>query len=331
MSAWEYLKPAKEEPDPPEGKDVDAAEKNQVKGETKQLVKKDIATVNNVLRHVDDFYDDLASARDALWEAMSHNNKLSDLFDKPKAIKRISRMMVYLRLKRQIEFHNWNVKQLKEQIPYWGELFDKDVEIEEFIDEDDYFPINVGTSKANNASAYVSKALKERNDFPNKPRKNTKLRENMQTVIHYCIDKFDAYALSTFFKVVYKHLIGKSINEVDDSVDDVHLRYMFQKMKETRKNKQRKAVMDRKAQKKKKAVTGGDVQRFIHGKQDAEQKQSEATRNKGGGKATRNKGGGKGRQSSTIDSSNASTNSSSSNNNKKKKEKRRGPSSSNGR
>ena len=234
MSAWTFLKPAKKESDPP----VDTAGRNQVKGEIKQLekkqVKKDRAKVNNVLRHVDDFYDDLASARDALWDVMSHHNQFSYLFDKPRAIKRISKMMVYLRLKRQIKFHKWNTEQLKEQIPYWGELFNNDVEIKWFIDYDDYFPINVGTSNAKNAVDYVYGALKERNDFPNNHRQNTELRENMQTVIHYSIDTFNADALNTFFKSVYKHLIGKSINEVDDSVDDGHLRYVVQKLKETR-------------------------------------------------------------------------------------------------
>ena len=223
--------------------------------------------------------------------------------------------MVYLRLKRQIIFHNWNVKQLIENISYLSELFDDDKQIQQFIDNPDYFPINVGKSNAENAAAYVSKALENRNNFPNKPRQNTKLRENMQTVIHYFIDKFDADALSTFFKVVYKHLIGKSINEVDDSIDDDHLRYVVQKMKETRHqelikikkfrlekyfNQFKKAVTERKAQRivhekiikfrlkklkkffnqYKKAVTERKAQRLIRENQDAERKKSEQKRNK---------------------------------------------------
>jgi len=299
--------------------------------------------IKKVIKLVDDFYDDLASARDALWEAMSHHNELSVLFDMPQAIKRISRRMVYLRLKRQIRFHGWNVEQLKENISYLSELFDDGVEIEEFVAKDDYFPTNVGKSEAEKAVAYVYDALDKRNEFPNEPRKNTELRKNMQTVIHYSIDTFNADALNTFFKVVYKRLIGKSINEVDDSVDDDHLRYVVQKMKETRENKYIKAVMDRKAQKKqqRKAVKDRDVQTFIRNGQNAARKQSEGTRNKGGGKGRPPPSTKESSNASTnpLDSSNASTNSSSSKKKKKKKRRsgtpkkgrERGPSSSNGR
>lgn len=231
MSAWTYLKPAKEKSDPPEGEDVDAAEKKQVKGETKNRTERD--EVNKYIEHVDDFYDDLASARDALWEAMSRAKALSSFYDSSLAIGRISRMMVYLRLKRQIKFHNWNAEQLKEQIPYWRKLF-VDNEIEQFIKNHDYFPTDVGESNAERAKRDVYDALDKRNKSPNTDRDNRTLQEDMQTVIHYYIDTFNVTQMNTFLDKVYGILIGKQVKEVDDSVDDNHLRYMIQKIRQER-------------------------------------------------------------------------------------------------
>ena len=220
MNAWEYLNPARKKPDPP----VDAAETKQVAGEEYVNAKGETKTVTKqVLRHVDDFYDDLASARDALWEAMSRAKALSNLFDDQSEIGRISRMMVYLRLKRQGKFHNWNAEQLKEQIPYWRKLF-VDNEIKRFITTDDYFPTDVGKSDAEEAKNAVYDALKKRNRSPNADRDNRNLQKKMQTVIHYYIDTFNVTEMNIFLDTVYEILIGKQVKEVDDSVDDDHLR-----------------------------------------------------------------------------------------------------------
>ena len=63
----------------------------------------------------------------------------------------------------------------------------------------------------------------------------------MQTVIHYYIDTFNVTEMNTFLDNVYGLLIGKQVNEdddfrkeVDDSVDDDHLRYIIQKIRQER-------------------------------------------------------------------------------------------------
>ena len=159
-----------------------------------------------IMRHVDVYYDNLRSARQALWETMRAHDELARLFNVPMAIGRITKKLAYVKLLRQARFHGWTTAEdIMKHVPYWEDMFANQQKLEEFIDSEDVDGFsNTPLKDVERDRRAIQRILEARNRNPRtRPKNDSDLKGHIQNVVHDFLDRFDVQGAEQFLREIY--------------------------------------------------------------------------------------------------------------------------------
>lgn len=159
-----------------------------------------------IMRHVDVYYDNLQSARQALWETMRAHDELARLFNVPMAIGRITKKLAYVKLLRQARFHGWTTAEdIMKHVPYWEDMFANQQQLEQFINSEDVDVFsNTPLKYVERDKRAIQRILEARNRNPRtRPKNDSDLQRYIQNVVHDHLDRFDVEGAEQFLREIY--------------------------------------------------------------------------------------------------------------------------------
>jgi len=190
-----------------------------------------------IMRHVDVYYDNLRSARQALWETMCAHDELARLFNVPMAIGRITKKLAYVKLLRQARFHGWTTAEdIMKHVPYWEDMFASQQQLEEFIDSEDVDGFsNTPLKDVRRDKRAIQGILEARNRNPRtRPKNDSDLKRHIQNVVHDYLDRFDVEGAEQFLRKIYSTITSGGVAEPSELVPDLvshgdEMDYMIQR------------------------------------------------------------------------------------------------------
>ena len=190
-----------------------------------------------IMRHVDVYYDNLRSARQALWETMRAHDELAMLFNVPMAIGRITKKLAYVKLLRQARFHGWTTAEdIMKHVPYWEDMFANQRQLKKFINSEDVDGFsNTPLKDVERDRRAIRRILEARNRNPRtRPKNDSDLKRHIQNVVHDYLDRFDVKGAEQFLRDIYSTITLGGKAEPSELVPDLvshgdEMDYMIQR------------------------------------------------------------------------------------------------------
>lgn len=243
---------------------------------------------DNVIRAVDTYYDTLESARQALLDTLYQKGFEVFLGGAwaQKAIKRITRKMAILRLKREQMFHNWSADDVMEYAPYWKELITpgrlgifcsaNKQQIKDFFTAHNTIDVEKKTS--------VYDIIRFRNNNVNSTHHDN-LESHIESVVNAYVDTFAIDELTMFLNNIYHEMLRKTPTnapvDINVGVDvDADIDYVIQTVRhimQKRENEARKTEQERLNAEKLKRTNKG-LEKLKEKKRREEQRKRQRTR-----------------------------------------------------
>lgn len=161
------------------------------------------------IKRVDDSWNDLESARDALWNAMRKDEHLVTLFDDNRLFNSISRKMAYMKLLQDIHFHGWHtLQQVKDNIPQWNNMFRTEEQLILFLRNENVAGMSgLPLRDVRRQRARIREIIKERNQNPNVHR-SSELKTLITDVMEDYIDSFDVTGAMSYLNMLYELMMN---------------------------------------------------------------------------------------------------------------------------